>query len=141
HRVTRKFRFAGNPVACRGKAVGDYRAECFAGGFAQRGTGLFRVSPNHDAAIARHEIDEAFECKFVRFEVGIDVSMIVFERCDDEIVGMIVKEFRAAIPESGFVLVAFENHLDSLPQTVTFAKVFSEATDEKSRLSACRMEN
>src|SRR5258708_2479517 len=141
HRVTRKFRFAGNPVVFRGKAVSDYRAECFGGGFAQRRTGFFRVAPNHNTAIARHEVDQAFESEFVGVEVGIDVGVIVFERRDDEIVGMVMEEFRSAIPEICFVLVSFENHFDSLSETVTFAEVVSDATDEESRLLACGLEN
>src|SRR5882724_1013333 len=54
---------------------------------------------------------------------------------------MVMKEFRAAVPESGFVLVAFENHFTCLPESVAFSKVFGDSTDEKCWLLAGRVNN
>ena len=67
--------------------------------------------------------------------------MIVFERSDDQVVGMIVKEFRAAVPESGFVFVAFENHFSSLPEAIALAEVLGDAADEKSWLLSGGVKN
>src|SRR4030095_1034525 len=60
---------------------------------------------------------------------------------DDEIVGMVVEELRAAIPESGFVFVAFENHFRAISKTVALAEIFGDSAHQKSRLSARRMKN
>src|SRR5262245_51176684 len=54
---------------------------------------------------------------------------------------MIMEEFRAAIPEGGFVLIAFENHFRARAETVTLAEVFGHAADEERGLLARGMEN
>src|SRR5260221_8572754 len=77
----------------------------------------------------------------VRFKIAVDVGVIEFERCDDEIVWMIVKELGAAIPESRFVFVAFENHFAAFAEAIAFAEVLRYAADEKSRLLSGYVKN
>ena len=52
-----------------------------------------------------------------------------------------MEKFRAAVPESCFVLVAFENHFTSLPEAVAFAEILGDAADEKSWLLSGGVEN
>src|SRR5882724_575054 len=54
---------------------------------------------------------------------------------------MIVEELWAAVPESGFVFVAFENHFSSLPEAIALAEILGDAADEKSWLLSGGVEN
>src|SRR4029077_7028270 len=54
---------------------------------------------------------------------------------------MIVEELWAAVPESGFVFVAFENHFNSLPEAIALAEVLGDAADEKSWLFSGGVKN
>src|SRR5437773_12019539 len=141
HGVTSKFRFASDPFVFSGKTVRNHWTESLCGGFAKSGTRLFRVSPDDYAAIAWDEIDEAFESELIRREVWIDVGVIVFEGRNDQMIGMIVEKLWAAIPEGGFVFVAFENHFASLPEAIALAEVFGDAAHEKSWLLSGGVKN
>ena len=103
---------------------------------AQRGAGSLCVAPEYDPAVTRHEIHQALESELVDVKVGIDIGVIVFERRDDEVVGVVMEKFGAAIPKSGFVLVPFEDHFAAGAEAVALAKIFSDATDKESRLFA-----
>src|SRR5215475_9078179 len=67
--------------------------------------------------------------------------MVVFERGDDEVVGVIVKKFGAAVPKGGFVLVALENHFRAVAEAVALAEIFRDTAHQKSRPLARRMKN
>src|SRR5437660_9605367 len=54
---------------------------------------------------------------------------------------MVVKEFWPAVPESGFILVAFQNKLFAAAKPVTLAKVFRDAAHKKIRLLPRRLED
>src|SRR5262249_21426056 len=44
---------------------------------------------------------------------------------------MIVEKLWAAVPESGFVLVALENHFRPVTEAVAFAEILGNAADQK----------
>src|SRR6266700_3816960 len=54
---------------------------------------------------------------------------------------MIVEELWAAVPESGFVFVSFENHFSSLSEAIALAEVLGYAADEKSWLLSGGVKN
>jgi len=47
----------------------------------------------------------------VRLKVRINIGVIVFERGNDQIIGMVMKKLGPAVPECGLILVAFKNEL------------------------------
>src|SRR5262249_35460679 len=97
--------------------------------------------PDCDAATARNEIDETFEGELIDIEIRVDVGVIVFQRGDDQMVGMIVEKLRAAIPNGGFVLVALQNEFPAAFQAIAAAEIFSDTTDEKIWLATGDVEN
>src|SRR2546422_572658 len=54
---------------------------------------------------------------------------------------MVVEEFRAAIPERGFVLVPFEDELFTAAESVALSKILGDAANQKVRLLPCRVKN
>src|SRR5215831_1899503 len=121
HAVSRGNRFAGHPLVFFGETVRVNRTKRLVGGGAQGRARRLGVAPDHHPAITRNKIDKSLEGELVRCEIGVDIRVIEFERCNDQIVGMIVKEFGAAIPESSFVFIAFKNHLTAVTEAVAFA--------------------
>ena len=73
---------------------------------------------------------------------GIDVGVIVFERSEDQLVRMVVQEFRAAVEEGGFVLVAFDDEFFPAAEAVAaFAEIRSDAADQEIRLASGDVKN
>src|SRR5580704_7866310 len=54
---------------------------------------------------------------------------------------MIVKKFGTAVPESGFVLVAFEDEFCSTAKSITLAKILRNTADQKIWTLAPGLEN
>src|SRR2546430_6932006 len=48
----------------------------------QRLTGFLRVAPNYDSPSPGDKIDQAAESQLIGLKIGIDVSVVVFERGD-----------------------------------------------------------
>ena len=119
---------AGAPIAFGGKAEGFDGAKRFCDGFLK----LCALAPDQDFAAARNEIDEAAKLQGDGSEVGINIGVIVFERGEDQLVGMIVEKFRAAVEEGGFVLVAFDDELFAAAEAVAaFAEIRGDAADQE----------
>src|ERR1700756_5235708 len=57
--------------------------------------------------------------------------MIELQRSNDQIVRVIVKKFRSAIPERRLVLVAFQNELRSAPEPITLSEIFRNAANQE----------
>ena len=75
-------------------------------------------------------------------EVGINVRVIVFERREDQFVGMIVQEFRSAVEERGFVFVAFDDEFLAAAEAVAaIAEIRSDAADQEIRLAPRYLKN
>src|SRR5262249_34538403 len=72
-------------------------------------------------------------------KVAIDIRVVEFNRRNDQIVWMVVKKFRPAIPESRFVFVTFKNHFAAIAEAVAPAKILCHTTDQKCRLFARHM--
>src|SRR5947208_3537058 len=70
-----------------------------------------------------------------------NVGMIVFERRDNQIIGMVVEKLWPAVPESSFILVAFQNKLFAAAKSVTLAEVLRDAAHEKIGLLSRRVKN
>src|SRR6202045_725872 len=102
---------------------------------------IFRVAPDDRTATPRNKINQTAKSQLVSLEVRINVGVIVFERGDDQIIGMVMKKLGPAVPKRGFILVAFKNELFPAAKPITLAKVFRHASYEKIRPLACRVEN
>ena len=72
---------------------------------------FFRVTPNNHSSTPRNKIHQAAKSQLVGFKIRINVGVVVFERGDNQIIGMIVEEFRPTVPKGSFILVAFQNEL------------------------------
>src|SRR5579883_3479371 len=131
----------GNPVVRLAKSVGFHGAEGLLDRSPQRRAGLLGVAPNHDAPAPRHQVHKAFEREFVRRKIRIDIGMIVFERRDDQIVRVIVEEFRTTVPERRLVLVPFQNELLAAAKSVALAEVFRDSAHQKIRPSRSGLKN
>src|SRR5581483_8538686 len=71
----------------------------------------------------------------------VNIRMIVFERSDDQIVRVVVKKLRAAVPERRFVLVPFEDHFRPVAEAVTLAEVFRHSANQERRALSRYMKN
>src|SRR5229473_1439981 len=99
------------------------------------------MGQNAFSAARGHKIDQAAESQLVGLKIRINVRVVVFERGDDQIIGMVVKEFGPAVPERRFILVTLKNELFPAAKPITLSKVFRHAPHQKIRALARGMEN
>src|SRR5216684_9409356 len=141
HLVAFHRKVARNPIVRGIKSVRLDRTQRFLSRMPQRGPRLVHISPDHHSPSPRHQIDQASKRKLIGLKIGIDVRVIVFERSNDQIVWMIMKELWPPIPERRLILVAFENEFRAATQSVTLPKILRHAPHKKVRLLPCRFEN
>src|SRR6516162_10810483 len=99
------------------------------------------VTPDDRASAAGNEVDEAPEGELIGVEIGVDIRVVELERGDDEIVGLIVEEFRGFIPIGAIVLVAFEDEFRTAPEAVAFAEILGDTADEEIWVFSCYLED
>ena len=110
HAVAVGLHVRGAPIVAAFQTVGNHGAKRFFRGFVQRFPGI-RVAPNDDAPAPRHQIHQAAKGQLVSVEIRVNVRVIVFQRSDDQVVGMVMKKFRAFVPVRGIVLISLQNEL------------------------------
>src|ERR1700674_2046525 len=120
-----------HPIIPIVEAVRIYRAESLFCCAPQSRSRIFRVAPDDRAATPRNKINQTAESQLVSLKVRINVGVIVFERGNDQIIGMVMKKLGPAIPERGFILIAFKNELFPIAKPIALAKVFRHASHEK----------
>src|SRR5215831_16202135 len=108
----------GHPIVAGTKSIGFHWAERLFRCATERRPGFFRVAPNHHFSTSGHKIHEPAKSELIALKVGINVRVIVFQGGNDQVVGMIMKKFWAAVPKRGFVLVSLENKLLATAEAV-----------------------
>ena len=99
-------------------------------------------APSDDAAAARNQIHQPPELQLDGSKIGIDVCVVVFERGDDQFVGMVVQELRGLVEECGVVFVAFDDELFPAAEAIAaVAEIRGDAADQEIRPPAGDLEN
>src|SRR2546429_4696946 len=129
----------GAPVVAGAKPVLLDRADRFSCCGTERRAGFLRVSPKHHFATPGHKVHQPAECELIGLKVRIDIGVIVFQGRNDQIVGMIMKKFWAAVPKGRFVLVSFENELLASAEAVALSKILRNAAHQEVRPLPCRL--
>src|ERR1700676_5146343 len=96
-----------HPIIPIVEAVRIYRAESLFCCAPQSRSRIFRVAPDDRAATPRNKIYQAAESQLVSLKVRINVGVIVFERGDDQIIGMAMKKVGCVALNRGLLLVRF----------------------------------
>jgi hypothetical protein len=92
------------------------------------------VGIDDDDALGRHEADDLAEGLDDGGEVREEVGVVVLDVADEEVPGLVVEEFGAAVEESRVVLVALEDEVGALSAPVSAAEVLHLAAHQKARL-------
>src|SRR5260370_5570038 len=124
---------AGRPVIPLVEPVGLHRAKSLLRRSAQGRTRVFRVAPNDHAAAPGNQIDQPAKSQFISLKIRIDVGVIVFERSNDQVIGMIVKKFGSPVPKGRLILVAFKDELLPAAEPITLSEVLRHAPHQKIR--------
>src|SRR5205807_219267 len=132
-----KFEITGDPQIFVPKAVGFHRAKRLG----QDSAYCRAFAPRDDATAARNQIDQAAKLQFYGGEIGVNIGMIEFERSDDQIVGVVVKEFRTLVEEGGIVFVALDDEFPAPAQAVARAEIFGHAADEEIGAASGELKN
>jgi len=140
HAVSVGFNLSGDPLVACFEAVSANGTEGFFGGLVQRFSGS-TVTPDHDATASRDKIHETAEGELIGFEVSVDIGVIIFEGGEDEVVGMVVEEFRGLVPVGGIVFIALEDKFLAAGEAIALAKILGDAADEEIRLFPGHMKN
>src|SRR5260370_4808801 len=141
HGITIDGKVARHPIIPIVETVHFYRAESLFCCAPQGRPRIFRVAPDDRAATPRNKINQAAESQLIGLKIRINVGVIVFERGNDQIIGMVMKKLGPAVPERGLILVAFKNELFPAAKPITLAKVFRHASHEKIRPLARSVKN
>src|SRR5438876_11970303 len=131
----------GDPVVAGTKTVLLDRAERFFCCATERRAGFLRVSPKHHFSTPGSKVHEPAEGESIGLKVRIDIGVIVFQGRNDQIVGMIMKKFWAAVPKGRFVLVSFENELLASAEAVALSKILRNAAHQEVRPLPCRLKD
>src|SRR5256886_5216115 len=130
---------ARDPIIRIVETVRFHRTKSLLGSPPQGRARFFHVAPNDHATTPGNKIHQAAESQLVGFEIRINVGMIVFERRDNQIIGMVVEKLWPAVPESSFILVAFQNKLFAAAKSVTLTEVLRDAAHKKIGLFSRRV--
>src|SRR5271169_5115919 len=84
-----------------------------------------------DAAAARHEVHQALEGGFHSVEVLVNISVIKFNRRQDDGVRKVVQELWTLVEERSIVLIAFDDEVLPLSQLKAAAEVFRDSADQE----------
>src|SRR5229473_2205872 len=130
---------AGDPVVCHPESIRFHGTKRLFGSATQCWPRIIGVAPDDDSATSRHEIYESPKGEFISGKVRINVCMIVFDRSNNEIVGVVMKKFRPSVPKCGLVLISFEDEFLPSSQAIALPEIFRNATDKKVWLLPCRL--
>ena len=93
------------------------------------------------AATARHEIHKPLERELIYLKIGVNIRVVEFERSDDEVIGLIVKEFGSLVPIGAVVFVPFEDKFGTAAEAVALAEIFGDTTNQEIGALACCVED
>src|SRR4029077_350236 len=133
HRRVAPFEIPRAPIHFRAESKGLDRAKSFPYAFHHR----LALSPGEDLAPTRNQIHQAAELELDGRQIGINIRVVEFTRGQNQFIGMVVKEFWAAVEEGRLVFITLENELFSATQSVAaVGKIRNHTADEKVRPAA-----
>src|SRR5580700_8995067 len=129
---------SGLPVAVWREAEGLDRAERLRDVLLQ----VEALAPDQNAPAARDQVHQPAKLQGDRSQVGKDVRMVKFERREDELVGMVVEEFRRLVEEGGVIFVSFDDELVPATKAVAaVAEIGDDPANQKIGTTASDVEN
>src|SRR5580765_5710173 len=90
-----------------------------------------RVPACDQPSLRRHKVDQKSKSLLDRFEVGVDVGVVVFDVVEKNKLRQVVEELRSFIKVSGVILVAFNEKPVRLANSEARIEVLGYTTDEK----------
>src|SRR4029077_17973191 len=100
------------------------------------------LTPDQNTAAPRDQGHQSAKLQGDRRQVGKDVRMVKFERREDELVGMVVEEFRRLVEEGGVIFVSFDNEfVPSAEAVAAVAKIGDDPANQKVGTTAGDVKN
>src|SRR5713101_730495 len=131
---------ARDPIIFRSESIRGDRTESLLCCTAQSRARIFAIAPDHHAPSSRNKVHQPAEGQLVGLKIGVDVRVVVLERGNNQVVGMVMKKLGSAVPEGRLVFVSFEDEFHPAAKAVTLAKILRHAADEKVRPLPRRLE-